>query len=43
MSDEERRFKMFQAPSANDQAGCENETMVVGGFVNGGWQKSEPS
>lgn len=26
---------MFQAPSANDQAGCENETMVVGGFDGG--------
>jgi hypothetical protein len=34
---------MFQAPSASDQAGCENETMVVGGFDYGGWQKSEPS
>jgi len=43
MSDEERRFKMFQAPSAYDYAGCESETIVVGGFDNGGRQKSEPS
>jgi hypothetical protein len=35
--------KMFLALSANDQAGCENETMVVGGFDYGSWQKSEPS
>jgi hypothetical protein len=29
---------MFLAPSANDQAECESETMVVGDFVKGGWQ-----
>jgi len=29
---------MFQAPSANDQAECESETMIVDEFVTGGWQ-----
>lgn len=34
---------MFQARLVGDHAEYESETMVVGEFVNGGRQHSEPS